>query len=262
MCAIIVAWRVCDGVPLAVAADRTEQYGRPSVPPRVIEEDPLIIAPQDEQAGGTWMGHNEHGVVAAVTNRWTNAELAGDRSRGLLVRDALARQSAAEAAEFIADEVLDHEFAGFYLVVADTQSATLVQWDGELTTHQLDSGVHIVVNVGSTLGFDIPESGRANVPGPVATGGERQAQSARAARDVLETTPGETPREWLDRVVATLCEHKNGFCIHSYAVGTTSASTYILGADQTVRAEFADGPPYQTEFAPVTTGMTQHDSPS
>lgn len=113
-------------------------------------------------------------MVAAVTNRWTNAELAGDRSRGLLVRDALARQSAAEAAEFIADEVLDHEFAGFYLVIADTQSATLVQWDGELTTHQLDSGVHIVMNVGSTLGFDIPESGRANVPGPVATGGERR----------------------------------------------------------------------------------------
>lgn len=56
-------------------------------------------------------------------------------------------------------------------------------------------------------------------------------------------------------------DHDNGFYIHSYAVGTTSASTYPFGADRTVRAEFADGPPCQTEFTPVTEEMTQRNTP-
>ncbi len=54
--------------PLVVAANRDEFYHRPSTSPTAICSDPLIVAPRDLEAGGTWFGVNGKGLVAAITN--------------------------------------------------------------------------------------------------------------------------------------------------------------------------------------------------
>ena len=82
MCTLVVAWNVFSDVPVAVAANRDESLDRESNPPAVVGKHPGIVAPTDREAGGTWIGYNEFGVFVAVTNRWTDADLAGERTQG------------------------------------------------------------------------------------------------------------------------------------------------------------------------------------
>jgi uncharacterized protein with NRDE domain len=89
VCTLVIAWQVLADAPVAVAANRDEALARPAEPPELIEGDPAIVAPRDAEAGGTWLGYNDRRLLVGLSNRWTEAEIAGERSRGLLVRDLL-----------------------------------------------------------------------------------------------------------------------------------------------------------------------------
>ena len=243
MCTFIVAWQVFPDAPVVVAANRDEVFGRASQPPGLYSEEPRIVAPSDAEAGGTWIGYNEHGVVAAITNRWIDADLAAERSRGLLVRDVLRHESAEEAARFIERSAREHEYDGFNLVVLDEAAALLLEWSGHLGIRNFDPGVHIVVNVGADGRFEIPAA-RPDV-------GERQAENARRALEDLQPEPGESPGEWHERAAAALCDHDYGFCVHGDGFGTRSSSLIRADRDGTVTYRFADGPPCRTEYEPI-----------
>ncbi len=243
VCTLTLAWQVFDDAPVAVAANRDEALGRDSTPPAVFDDDPLIVAPRDAEAGGTWIGYNENGVFAGITNKWTDAELAGDRSRGLLVADVLEATSAADAAASIEDAVEADEYDGFYLVVADATDAFCYAWDGTLSRIEFDPGVHVVVNVAVDDAVDVPsirpEAGR------------EQAANARAVRTALEAKSGETATEWLERAGDVLGDHEYGVCIHRNGFGTRSSSLIALGPD-TRRYAFAPGPPCRTNYEAVS----------
>ncbi|WP_323192365.1 NRDE family protein [Halostella sp. PRR32] len=242
MCTLTLAWRVFADAPVVVAANRDELVGRPSEPPAVVESDPRVVAPRDAEAGGTWIGYNEHGLLVAVTNRWTDADLAGDRSRGLLVRDALRHDSAEDAARFVEREVEENEFDGFNLVLADDAAALLYEWDGHLGFSRLEPGVHVVVNVGADDAFDVPEIR------PDAA--REQAANARGVRAALTPKPGETAEAWLDRAADVLSDHEYGVCVHGDGFGTRSSSLILLG-EAGARYWFADGPPCKTDYGEV-----------
>ncbi|MFB6105877.1 MAG: NRDE family protein [Halobacteriaceae archaeon] len=245
MCTFILAWRVFADEPVVVAANRDEHLDRASRPPAVVDDDPRVVAPLDEEAGGTWLGYNEHGVLVSVTNRWTDADLAGERSRGLLVREALARESAAAAAAYVTEQTRSVEYAGFNLVVADADLAALLAWDGELTRREFAPGVHVVVNVGADDTFEVPTF--RNVPGEVraelGAAAERQVTSARRARAELAARSGESADEWVDRAVGVLRDHEYGFCVHREEFGTRSSSVVRLPTGGDPVFEYADGPP-------------------
>ena len=244
MCTLTFAWRAFADAPLVVAANRDEALDRPAVGPARIDGadgDPVVVAPRDEEAGGTWIGTNEHGVFVGITNRWTDADLAAERSRGLLVRDALAQASAADATAVVEDAVAAHEYDGFNLVIADADDCHYLEWDGELAVHRLDPGVHVVVNVGAVDDFEIPEVRREF--------GERQAENARAVHDALQVEPGETPEEWRERAAAVLRDHDYGVCIHGDGYGTRSSSLVQTGSE--FAYWYADGAPCETEYERV-----------
>ncbi|WP_276301029.1 NRDE family protein [Halorussus lipolyticus] len=228
MCTLILAWQVFDGTPIAAAANRDEATDRPSRPPGVLDRDPTVVAPQDDEAGGTWIGYNDAGVFVGVTNRRTDIE--GERSRGLLVRDALAQSSAAEAASFVRNELADREYAGFNLVIADADEAGLLEWDGVLRTTHFNPGVHVVVNEGYN---------------GAAAKAARIQQSARAM-------PEMTAEEWLDRAVGVLRDHDVGACVHGDGYGTRSSSLVAIDAADDGRYWFADGKPCETDYAVVS----------
>ncbi|MFB6305046.1 MAG: NRDE family protein, partial [Haloferacaceae archaeon] len=150
MCTLALAWQVFAETPVAVAANRDEATDRPSEPPsrRGGDDGAAFVAPRDREAGGTWTGYNEHGLYVGLTNRWVGG-LAGERSRGLLVDDALRRESAEAAARLVESAVERDEYEGFEAVLADERAAFLLEWDGRLTVTRLDPGVHVVVNVGA-----------------------------------------------------------------------------------------------------------------
>ena len=56
--------------PLVLAANRDELADRPARPPgRHWPDRAEVVAGLDLQAGGSWLGVNDHGVVAGVLNR-------------------------------------------------------------------------------------------------------------------------------------------------------------------------------------------------
>jgi uncharacterized protein with NRDE domain len=228
--------------PVVVAANRDEAVDRPSRPPTKLEADPDVVAPQDAEAGGTWLGYNEHGLFVAITNRWAGDGLVGQRSRGLLVRDALRRESAEDAARLVEDELQERAYEGFNLVVADRNAAILLEWDGLLAVRNFDPGVHVVVNVGADDDFFIPDA-RPEV-------GRQQAENARRLRAALQPEPGESSGAWLDRARDAIRDHEFGVCIHGDGFGTRSSSLLSMG-DEGVSYRFADGPPCETEYRPV-----------
>ncbi|WP_224332280.1 NRDE family protein [Haloprofundus halobius] len=242
MCTLTLAWQVFPDSPVVVAANRDEALDRPSEPPARIEDDPAVVAPRDAEAGGTWIGYNEHGLFAGITNRWTDAEPAADRSRGLLVREALRDESAEDAARFVERELDERSYDGFNLVVADATAAVLFEWDGRLRVTQFDPGVHVVVNVGADDSFTVP-SFRPEV-------GEQQAENARRLREALQPEPGESSEAWHDRAASALGNHDYGVCIHGDGFGTRSSSLIAIG-EGGASYRFADGPPCETDHVRV-----------
>lgn len=251
MCTFILAWRVFDGVPVVVAANRDERLDRPSRPPALLSETPRIVAPQDLEAEGTWIGYNEHGVLASITNRWTSAALAGDRSRGLLVRDVLGTDSAAAAADLVRTAVDAVEYAGFNLVVVDARDAYLFEWDGDLRTTTFDPGVHIVVNIGADddVAIPTPEDPSAEWDEDRVRIATAQAEDVRRAREVLAPDVDESAAAWQARARALLRDHAYGFCVHRSGFGTRSSSLIRLPAAGEPVFEYADGPPCERDVA-------------
>ncbi|MFB6121065.1 MAG: NRDE family protein [Halobacteriaceae archaeon] len=242
MCTLILAWQVFPEAPVCVAANRDEADDRPSSPPGEYATDPRVVAPRDEVAGGTWLGYNDHGVLAAVTNRWTDTDLPAERSRGRLVADALGAESAEDAARVVEDAVSDADYAGFNLVLADDTAALYCEWDGRLRVRNWRPGVHVVVNVGADGDFAIPERRREF--------GEQQAADARRARTALRPEPDESGDAWRDRAAEILRDHDYAFCVHGDGYGTQSSSLLSLGPDG-ADWRYADGPPCETAYESV-----------
>lgn len=241
MCTFTLAWQTFEDAPVVVAANRDEQFDRPTVPPARRDWEAAVVAPADEEAGGTWLGYNEHGVLVALTNRWVEENLSSERSRGLLVRDALGYETAEDAARHVEHELDEQSYDGFNLVVADAGAAILVEWWGGRRVRNLDPGVHIVVNVGANGEYVIP-SHREDA-------GQRQARNADGVRARLQPEPGESSHEWLDRASAVISDHEYGVCIHGDGFGTRSSS--LIRMDDEVTWQFADGPPCENDYKNV-----------
>ncbi len=129
MCSLILR---IDETGVFIAANRDELLARLWLPPAAHwPEYPGIIAGRDQTAGGTWMGLNGDGVMAAVLNRHGSLGPApGKRSRGELPLLALAAKTAEAAARAIA--ALDPAgYRSFNLVTADAAGAFLVRGLGQ-----------------------------------------------------------------------------------------------------------------------------------
>jgi len=124
MCTLILLRRPQATWPLVLAANRDEMIGRPwRAPARHWPDRPEVVAGLDELAGGSWLGLNDHGVVAGILNRFgTLGPAPGQRSRGELVLDALDHAEARDAAEALT--ALDpRAYRPFNLIIADNRDA-------------------------------------------------------------------------------------------------------------------------------------------
>jgi hypothetical protein len=257
VCTLTLAWRTFAD-PVVVAANRDEAVDRPADPPGPFPGEPGVVAPRDREAGGTWIGYNEDGVFAGVTNRWVAVNGEDRRSRGQLVLDCLRAESAESAARHVERAVDADAYAGFNLVVADANAAFLCEWDGRLSVTPLTPGVHVVVNVGAALGGGSAVTDRFFVPERRPDLGQRQAENARRVRATLTPAPGEDAAAWLDRAADVLADHEYGVCVHGddgdpdappEGFGTRSSSLLRLGTDPWFA--FADGPPCETSYRTV-----------
>lgn len=146
MCTVVLLIRPGHAWPLVLAANRDEMLDRPWDPPGAHWPGSDIVAGRDRVGGGTWMGMNARGVVAAVLNRAGSLGPApGKRSRGELPLLALRHPTAAAAAEAIA--ACDAgAWRSFNMVVADAAKTWFLRGLGAGTPHvaALPPGLHMV----------------------------------------------------------------------------------------------------------------------
>ena len=90
MCILFIAIEQHPDYPLVIAANRDEFYSRPTQPSHFWEDDEAVLAGKDLQSGGTWMGVNKAGYLAALTNfRAPHLIMENAPSRGYLVSNYL-----------------------------------------------------------------------------------------------------------------------------------------------------------------------------
>ncbi|WP_255149906.1 NRDE family protein [Halorarius halobius] len=257
MCTLTFAWHAFEDY-LAVATNRDEMLARPSSSPVVRGDEPRVLAPRDEEAGGTWVGYNDAGVFVAITNRWTRTPSDGDRSRGLLVRETLDRETAAAATEFVRGELSDRTYEPFHLLVADTDRAVLFEHDTATSETVLAPGVYVIGNTGWCGVRDGPADATERqrtetffVPGRRPDVGRQQAENDREVLDALVEAAGiaDEATAWLDAGADVLSDHSYGVCVHGDGFGTKSSSLIRLGTTRSYR--YADGPPCETPYEPA-----------
>ncbi len=251
MCTLILLDRVVPQIPVIVAANRDEYFARPAAPPtrfEAISGRPAFVAPHDLEAGGTWMGVNEHGVFVGLTNRPVDVKPTGLRSRGLLVVDVLAAASAERAgAEF--ERQRNERYAPFNLLATDGRGAWLARQtaEGVRDRQALEPGIHVVCN--------------RDPADPSST------KVARLRARLAEMDLGARPEALVADLFRVLGGHpdpSNSFenpCVHSASYGTRSSSVLLAGPGR--RAYwYADGAPCETKYRDFTALLDDLHAPA
>ncbi len=239
MCTLVLLHRCVPGRPVVVAANRDEYLDRPAQGPQLrLGPGGLVLAPLDVRAGGTWLGLNRHGLFAGITNRPVADPDPARRSRGLLVMDALAAPTAAEAAERLA-RLPESAYNPFNLLVADDEQAFVVRYQDRAEVAALAPGAHVV--------------GNADVD-------DRQVPKVARILGRAEAAAGEPPERVLPALAALLRDHVASdnpleeTCIHTPRYGTRSSTLLSLavGPDSGSTLRFADGPPCLRDYDDFT----------
>ncbi len=144
MCIVALAWQVLDQTPLCLISNRDEFYQRPTTRLHQWPNSP-IMAGQDLQSGGTWMGVTASGRWAVVTNfRDGQDKKQYPTSRGHLIQAFLeSKQTPIRFAQQQTQQQRD--YAGFNLIIGDRQQAVYMSNRGE-APQILANGVYVISN--------------------------------------------------------------------------------------------------------------------
>lgn len=231
MCTLILAHRILDGAPILFGANRDEQFGRPAEGPTLRTGGGLrVLAPRDLKAGGTWLGLNESGTLAAITNRFGGPADAQRRSRGELVDRALEVRSARAAADAIA-ALSPADYNGFHLLCADSNEAHLVWSDGR-TMHRQTLAPGLLVLTERSLGA-APNARKERVLAECNDYLARNALDEAALQSILSRTDDGS----LDATCVSL---------PAMNYGTRSSTILRLGEER--RFLHADGAPCEVDY--------------
>jgi uncharacterized protein with NRDE domain len=247
---LAIYFRMFEDCPLLVAANRDEQFTRPSAAPAVLDSQPRILAGKDLRAGGTWLGVNEYGVVIAILNRRVNGDslpLINARSRGLLCMDLLRHRSAAAADAFMRAH---HErYNPFTAIVADSKRAyACYNGEEEILTHRLQPGLHVF---SSAAEFDLHSAKAERAYTLFAQAGVRlAADPLDASRAIAELSSVLGDHSLL----AGATDPGEAICVHRENSGTVSSSlVFFAAADARFDFFHCAGAPCRNSFGSALT---------
>ncbi|MEB3768218.1 NRDE family protein [Acinetobacter sp. MD2] len=144
MCIVAIVWQVIENMPLCLISNRDEFYQRPSQALHVWPNSE-IIAGQDVQAGGTWLGLTQSGRWAVITNHRDGHDTRQfEASRGQIITKFL--NSELPPIRFAKQlEALQQQFSGFHILIGTRQQAVYMSNRGE-APQVLANGVYVLSN--------------------------------------------------------------------------------------------------------------------
>jgi uncharacterized protein with NRDE domain len=247
MCIMAVMYRSVLDYPIVIAANRDEYYSRSAVGPRVLQENPMIWGGRDQQAKGSWLGVNAHGLVVGLTNRRLHDEQLHDedrRSRGLLCLDALRQRCPTDVVTWLAREAFDR-YNPFNLLVMDAESALWIAYDGKPEMFWLEPGLHILANRNLNDG---------------------QSLRVQRARDLIEPVQSQPLHELMLHLEGVCRDHQDNvadretLCMHrdDTQYGTVSSSILAIAPGlQQSRYLYASGHPCTAAYQDYSFLFTQ-----
>ncbi len=224
-----------------IAANRDEYHDRPAAGPGLRREgERVVLAPRDLREGGTWLGMNDAGVFAALTNRPCPSPDSSRRSRGHLVTDVLAAPSAKEAMEQLVGLPRDaHNPCNLF--VADGLTAYAVVLESGARAEKLAPGPHVIGNADPNDAAH-PKVGRLmGELEPVAAGSSEGVLDALAHILRMHVPEGDTRTPF------------EATCIHAGGYGTRSSTLFVRGRRREGdRLLYANGAPCTASYEDLT----------
>ena len=217
MCLIAIAVRT-PHFPLVLAANRDEDYARPTLPAAFWTDLPYVLGGRDAVHGGTWLAVTETGRFAAVTNLRGSARAPQKRSRGELVSAFIT--SSIDPGAYVRDVAARaDEYAGFHLIAGNRD--TVVQMSGGIS--ELQAGFHALSN---------------------ASAGEKWPKVAIAEKEIARISALPDPEEVIDETLAFLSTSRKSGHVESEVFvageryGTRSSTAIVITRDN--RLHFAE----------------------
>ncbi len=250
MCLFATAFRTIPGCPILALINRDEFRTRQTAPPELVRDNQITwFGGTDLQAGGTWMGVNQFGLIVGVTNRQKSDVPETPRSRGWLCRDLL--QCADTNAAFAeAKRLLSrHQFDGFNLLLLSAAKGLVVEAADEVVVRELSPGLHCIGN------------------GTLDDAADRRVQGTHSE---LERLMNHDHR--LEQIVSgaqQVCaqcgdDAWNSICRSGGPWGTVSSTIVAITEDiADVQYHYASGPPHDTpydDYSPTVEGLLKLQS--
>jgi uncharacterized protein with NRDE domain len=273
MCLLVVVSRLDAGAPLVVGANRDERLDRPALAMTVLRDaGPRILGGRDEEAGGTWLAINEHGVVAGLTNRPSpEGRDPAKRSRGELPLALAQHRDAASAVDGFVMRLHPSDYNPAWLLVGDRSSLYALDMTGATSggdptsdqdrprVEELGPGIHILEN--NPLHAPSPKADKVReLLGDAAElGGEGLVDRVRSVLgDHTVTAPdpaaGATAAHETDHAGQVRPMETLAPCVHTDSYGTRSSTVVSVPAElrRHPRVLVAEGHPCVTSFVDVS----------
>lgn len=247
MCTVLIAYRSHPASQLIVAANRDEFFGRPATGPIVLRREPMLaIGGRDLVHRGTWLGLNDRGFFAALTN--IRCPIDDRRSRGELVSEILAAESAEQGDSILRDLMTQGRYRPFNLIYGSVNGLHVARQESEtLSIEDVPEGLHVLASNGVLNDPALPGIARghellANAAGANSLGDTMMLLKSALADhqlpmpDQLPTSLQESP------LGAELEAQVQALCVHTEVYGTRSSNVLICDPD---RLEF-----HATEVSP------------
>ena len=253
MCTVLLVFRAHPAADLIVAANRDEFFARAATPPIVLREQPLrAIAGKDLLHGGTWMGLNQAGFFAALTN--ISSPLDERRSRGEIVSETLAAATADEADEILRARTSAHEYRPFNLVYGTADALHVARLEEtRLSIDPVEPGFHVLASNGLIDDETYPGVVRGtslleSVTEETELEGMKTRLKSVLADHWVPSTDELPPHLASSPFGAEIAAQLQALCVHTEVYGTRS-SKLIVARGQDITFEATTGPPCTAEWS-------------
>ncbi len=159
MCILFIAIKQHPLYPLIIAANRDEFNARPTQASMFWEKHPSVLAGRDLTAGGSWMGINTKGDIAALTNiRAPNEERQISTSRGeLVINYLISDNNSAQYLHQLQSARLD--YSGYNLLFGNLTNLQVYN-SFEDVSYTLEKGVYGLSNASLNSPWPKIDAGR------------------------------------------------------------------------------------------------------